>query len=184
MSDAIALGAGRQGRSLARLLRAALLVPALLIVGVQVAPIAGYHVYSIEGGSMHPSIPLGAAVLVAPAPDLKPGDVITFEIPGGTTVTHRIVGASSAADGLHYRTQGDANDSTDATLVPASWVVGKVTAVVPLAGFALAWLRSALAVAAVLVLALLLLDVLRAPGRGGSRRARAGTAGVSRESAG
>jgi hypothetical protein len=75
------------------------------------------------------------------APDaLAEGQVVTVRSGSGVLVTHRI--ARVVADGAPPRLElrGDANASSDDALVRVDAVVGVVSATVPLAGFALAFI--------------------------------------------
>jgi len=116
---------------------------------------AGFETYTVRGGSMSPTIPLGAMAVVQsePASAVNAGDVITFAAPNNTTVTHRVVGRT-AGDEPTFITQGDANSSPDPDLVPGSRVIGRVVFSVPAAGAVLvtiSTLPGAIVVAALLV---------------------------------
>ena len=116
---------------------------------------AGFETYTVRGGSMSPTIPLGAMVVVQrePASAVNAGDVITFAAPNNTIVTHRVVGRT-AGDDPTFITQGDANPNPDPDMVPSANVVGRVVFTVPAAGAALVALSTitgAIVVAALLV---------------------------------
>lgn len=90
-------------------------------------------------GSMSPTIPPGAVVVVRPVDPgtLRVGDVITFQKKPGRTapyVTHRIVAIQPGDDAESFRTQGDANRTADSEPVPAAAVRGKVMFAVPYLG--------------------------------------------------
>jgi signal peptidase I len=133
-------------RRLRRSLRAAwlgLAVATLVLAGAShLGPALGYRLVIIDGGSMSPAIPLGAVVIESDAaPDaLAEGQVVTVRSGSGALVTHRI--ARVVADGAPPRLElrGDANASSDDALVRVDAVVGVVSATVPLAGFALAFI--------------------------------------------
>ena len=87
------------------------------------APLVGRQSIVIGGGSMEPTIALGAAIIVRPVDPaaLAVGDVVSMQVgPEQTTFTHRIVALVERADGRWIRTQGDANAAPDPTLVPAA----------------------------------------------------------------
>ncbi len=109
-----------------------------LVLG-RLAPLAGRQSLIIGGPSMEPAIPLGAAVVVEPvvAPALRPGDVISVRLPGGTTVTHRLSRVVARDDGLWFETKGDANEEPDPALVPATELLGRVAWTFPFAGYLL-----------------------------------------------
>src|SRR3954452_25125561 len=106
--------------------------------------LGGYRLQPVLTGSMAPTYPPGALVVVAP---VDPGDVtvgspIAFEVGGGALVTHRVVEVvRDEVDGLEFRTQGDHNASPDEDLVPARRVRGEVRWSVTKVGWLLVWLR-------------------------------------------
>lgn len=122
-----------------------LLVVSVLLLGLcaaatRLAPMLGREVFVIRGASMAPTIPLGAAIIVArtPAGPIVAGDIVTFRGTNGVVVTHRVVEAI-VNDGEHlFRTKGDANASLDSFLVPEGALVGVVEGSLPLAGYLMA----------------------------------------------
>lgn len=138
-----------------------------------VAPLVGMHLFSIRTASMEPAIAVGSAVLVhgqAPG-DLDVGEVITYRLPNGAAVTHRIIAVVDEAGGIAFRTKGDSNRHPDAWLVPATAVVGSVDGSVPILGFLIGLLAlpigvvTLLSLAASLVTAMWLVDELAADSR-------------------
>jgi signal peptidase len=81
-------------------------------------------------------------------------------------VTHRVVEVINGETGRYFRTQGDANENPDPSLVPASAAIGPVQTSLPLLGFLLAMLGmpiglvAILSVAATLITAIWLLEEL------------------------
>ena len=144
---------------------AIVLLVGVLLVGVALvkgAPLIGRETMVIGGGSMEPAIALGSAVVIRPADPLTlaTGDVVSIQVgPDRTTFTHRIVAVIDRADGRWIRTQGDANAAPDPTLVPAAAVIGRVEAVIPMAGYVLALLSLPMGVVFVLGLAATLLTL-------------------------
>jgi signal peptidase len=115
----------------------------LVVLGVATRPdkagiskLAGHPVLSVSSGSMTPVFRAGDlvvdnAVSREQAARLRPGDIITFHVPGLATelVTHRIVAVLHPSDAspsasVRYQTKGDANDSPDVNAVSAEQVVG------------------------------------------------------------
>ena len=92
----------------------------------------GCRFFYIVTGSMEPTIPVGAAVMVhqEPGNDYKVGDVITFKASqqaiSGQPNTHRIVAKDTVNGTIVYTTKGDANNAIDAEPVFADNVYGKV----------------------------------------------------------
>jgi signal peptidase len=90
----------------------------------------------VTGGSMEPTIRLGAVAVVEPveADNLDLGQIVTFEDPlsQGRLVTHRIVGFTEDGDLL---TRGDANTENDAAPVPRGSVRSRVLFSIPYLGY-------------------------------------------------
>jgi signal peptidase I len=106
---------------------------------VRLVPLSGRETLVIAGGSMQPSIPLGAAVVldhVAPE-TLRTDDVVSIRAPGTAVYTHRITRIVEREGSPWLETKGDANAEPDPVLVPASWVAGRVSVSLPLAGYLL-----------------------------------------------
>jgi len=99
----------------------------------------GMNFFTIYGGSMMPTIPIGSVVAVksVEASAIKIGDIITFRT--GTeahkVVTHRVVEVSNDSGALSFRTAGDANASPDANAVLAENVIGKMWFHMPFLGY-------------------------------------------------
>jgi signal peptidase len=90
---------------------------ALALVGGRM----GYRAVFMTTGSMRPAIAPGDLVVLKPVDPatIEVGDVITFRAPVGSheLVTHRVVAVSSSAEGLSFRTKGDANALADIWIV-------------------------------------------------------------------
>jgi len=98
---------------------------------------SGVELVTLTSGSMEPTFPTGSTITISTPQDpaaLQPGDVITFRALGnGTVITHRILERvdSPSLGQVHYQTKGDANDSPDPDLAPASNVIGVVHGLLP-----------------------------------------------------
>lgn len=107
---------------------------------IALLPNVGARAMIVTSGSMEPTIDVGGLAIVEeidPA-TIAVGDVITYR--GYTTeglTTHRVIDRKFVNGRLHFRTQGDANDTPDVDLAPAEGVAGKVRFDVPHAGRAL-----------------------------------------------
>lgn len=104
----------------------------------RLVPLVGAETLVIGGASMAPSIPVGAAVVVAPTDPhaLGPGDVVSLRAgPDRALFTHRIVRVVAVDGRPHFQTKGDANAAPDPTLVAPDDLVGRVQWVVPYAGY-------------------------------------------------
>lgn len=133
----------------------------IVIVGAMAGSVAlwssGYQLYVVQTASMVPAISPGDVVIDRPVRDgVRVGDVITFQHSSSPDlVTHRV---TAVTDG-QIRTKGDANRTEDAWSIDEAQVHGIVSLAVPLAGFAIVYLRqpSGLASLATVAMAWLLL---------------------------
>lgn len=85
----------------------------------------------IGNGSMEPTIPVGARIIIHEQDEYKAGDIITFRADKGEVVTHRLIGFASNGD---YVMKGDANPTADVWEDPItkSDVMGKVISMPPI----------------------------------------------------
>ncbi|MCP2265808.1 signal peptidase I [Promicromonospora thailandica] len=112
---------------------------AALAAGVLVPRLTGATPYVVLSGSMAPTLPAGALVVVRPVDPagIRTGDVITYQVRSGEPVvaTHRVVGIGSTAAGERtFRTRGDANGADDVHPVRAVQVQGRLWYFVPYLG--------------------------------------------------
>jgi signal peptidase I len=132
-------------RFLDLLLIALILVVLLGVLLGKFVPLTGRQTMIVGGGSMEPTIGLGAAVVIRPVPAeaLLPGDIVSLRAGEGQAIfTHRIVEVVDRPDGRWIRTKGDANALPDPTLIAASAVIGRSELSIPYAGYLLALLSS------------------------------------------
>ena len=90
----------------------------------------GMRFFYLVSGSMEPTIPAGAAVVVKKGSSYEIGDVITFESSdaaiNGFPNTHRIVERTEVNGRMVYTTRGDANPVADEAPVTETAIYGKV----------------------------------------------------------
>jgi signal peptidase I len=116
----------------------------------------GERLLVVTSGSMEPRIHAGDAVVIRPltAPQLRVGQVVTFQAPGSDRyTTHRIIAIErrylvadpGPDDHEQYfiRTQGDHNLTPDPNLTPIGSIRGIVTETLPGWGRFLTWAHSA-----------------------------------------
>lgn len=148
--------------------------------------------FVVGGGSMEPNIPIGSVVVDLPvaAADLKVGDVVSIKVgPQQSVFTHRITRTLQREGATWIQTQGDANPTEDPTIVPATDVVGRVSAVVPYLGYPIQLLSSLAGVAFLLSIGLVtllgawLLETLEDDQRAWVRRHRFDQLGLTPEGA-
>ena len=102
-----------------------LVVEIILAVSLFVAANSGYKMVVVTGGSMEPEYHIGSAVLLKSPPNKVPvGEVVTFESFRGVLTTHRVIKQVDMPSGLHYQTQGDANNSPDVDLAAQTNILG------------------------------------------------------------
>ena len=79
----------------------------------------GYQMYVVLTGSMKPEINPNDIIIIKKIEEdkLKEGDIITFNLGGASTVTHRIIEITEQEGKKLYRTKGDNNNTQDADLV-------------------------------------------------------------------
>ncbi len=108
-------------RVVRKVLSGIIVAAGLCLAAAMLLPVAfGYHRYVITSGSMTGTYDRGSIVFdkAVPVSELEVGDVITYTPPASSGVdgliTHRIVSiADHGAEGVSYRTKGDANPKAD-----------------------------------------------------------------------
>ena len=129
----------------------------------QVPRVLGYSVMRVMTGSMEPSIPQNAMILVQKTdPDrIRPGDVITFfsQDPAlnGALNTHRVARIEQQGDNLLFITRGDANQIEDPIPVTQDVLVGRVVFVSAALGVLVSLLTNPLVFGLLILLPLLIL---------------------------
>ncbi len=134
-----------QKKQISILLTSLVVFVAVVAVGIVYLPsVLGLESFSIESGSMAPTIPEGSMVYVRPCvnfEDYKVYDIVTFTDPlTEKSFTHRIVDIDS--DELLFTTQGDANNAPDLEPTPFSLAVGKVEIAIPFLGYVASFLKN------------------------------------------
>lgn len=96
-----------------------------------------YQLYSVETGSMEPTLTVGSVIICKKAKypgRLEAGEVVTFHTLSGAVVTHRIIEVTADENGnTAYRTKGDNPiNSPDRELLSPDRVIGVFAAKIPL----------------------------------------------------
>lgn len=112
-----------------------------IVVLIVASAAAGYHLGHVQTGSMEPTYPVGSLLVVEPIDPaaVRPGMAVSF-VTADAMVTHRVTEVVDGLGGPRFRTRGDANDASDAALVPSEAVRGRVRWSVPKLGAALEWM--------------------------------------------
>ena len=155
-------------------------VLAVLLVGVR---IIGLQVFTVLSGSMEPEFHTGALIYVKkvdPA-ELEVRDVITFMLDEHTVATHRIIEIVPDEEDpsvIRFRTQGDANNAPDGTLVHCKNVIGSPVFSIPLLGYVSAYIQEppgtyvAISVAAIFLVLVFLPDLFSEPSEEEKKKAQ------------
>ena len=110
---------------------------AILLVG---ARLVGFQVFTVLSGSMEPAYHVGSLIYVKDVDpfELEDGDVITFMLSEDIVATHRIIEVvpdETDASVVRFKTQGDANDAPDGSLVHYKNVIGSPVFTIPKLGY-------------------------------------------------
>jgi len=138
----------------------ALLVISTLVVARLIPAITNSPAFVVGGGSMEPTVPLGAMVITetVATTDLKVGDIVSVQVgPQHAIFTHRIIRIAVSDGTTWVQTKGDANPAQDPSMVPASDVLGRVTVTIPGLGYAVQMLAIPQGVAFLLLAGLIAL---------------------------
>jgi signal peptidase len=115
------------------------------LVAISTLNIPGnYKLLVVQSGSMEPAIKMGSVVVVKPASDYQPNEIVTYHDPDNPkyTITHRIVGIEYLEQGKLFVTKGDANDAQDRKKIEPELVVGKVESSIPWLGFLISFAKT------------------------------------------
>jgi len=143
------------------LLVLAVVVPFLVYAVPQV--VGAEHSYVVLSGSMQPTMNPGDVIVVddVPASEIAEGDVITYAESGSERpTTHRVIEVVEQGGEPAFRTQGDANENPDRSLVTPADLEGKVLSVggflvvIPLIGHVIQFASTPLGLVALLILPL------------------------------
>lgn len=124
-------------KKISAIMTAVVLFISLFAIGIVWVPsILGYKTYTVETGSMEPTIKEGSMVYVEPCAnfeDYQVNDIVTFtDTVKNKSFTHRIVGIDK--DDGFFTTKGDANEIEDLEPISSEYAVGKVRMTIPFIG--------------------------------------------------
>ncbi|KKR06014.1 MAG: Signal peptidase, type I [candidate division WS6 bacterium GW2011_GWF2_39_15] len=111
-----------------------------------------FKMFSVESGSMSPTIEMGDLIIVEKSSDYKKGDIITFSTINETpkrTITHRIVDVDEK--GI-ITTKGDFNQSNDIDKVQKNDILGEYIARAPYIGFFVSFVKTKVGVIVLVVI--------------------------------
>ena len=135
----------------------------LVIAGFLFVPkMLGYDEYAVLSGSMEPGIPVGAIVYDKnfTGSEARDGAVVTYQLPAGTLVTHRIISVDKEEQTVV--TQGDANNIADAAPVAWQQIIGVYAFHIPYLGYISIYAKTPLGIAVVcgVLIVLILLNFI------------------------
>ena len=127
----------------------------VVAIGLVIAPrLIGYSAYSIESGSMEPTIKEGSLVFVKKNFEFdsyKVDDIVTFsDTVENKSFTHRIIEIDS--EKRTFDTKGDANNDKDPLPTDFTYAIGKVDFAIPYLGFAASFFRNRVVEIAVIII--------------------------------
>lgn len=93
--------------------------------GKPIPMFCGWGAAIVQTGSMEPTVPTGALIMIHQTDSYTEGDIITY-LHGKMAVTHRIVGIN----GNRITAKGDANNAEDRPF-DKSYILGRVRIVIP-----------------------------------------------------
>jgi signal peptidase I len=109
-----------------------------LVFSFSLLPIKNnFKIFSVQSGSMEPTISTGAVIFVKDMPNYEIGDIITRKNIENDkiTITHRIVEKEEKDGETKFRTKGDANEDADSETFSKDEIVGKVFFNIPFIGY-------------------------------------------------
>jgi signal peptidase I len=120
----------------------------LVLLGIFVVfsfiPFPGnYKVFTVQSGSMEPTIHTGSLIFVKPEADYSVGDIITKRTDDPKiTITHRIISREEVQGKIAFETKGDANQSVDGEKFTKDGIIGKMIAKIPYLGYPVGYAKT------------------------------------------
>lgn len=106
----------------------------LLPIIISILPIENnIEIFSIQSGSMEPTIHVGSLAISKPMGTYEANDIIAFQPNGEDIITHRILEISYTTGKVV--TKGDANEESDKETITPAKIKGKIIFWLPLAGY-------------------------------------------------
>jgi len=109
----------------------------------------GIKLYTVQSGSMEPTISTGSVILSKASDNYQVGDIITFKALKDKLVnnpqyitTHRIYEIKTDNTGESYITKGDANNSPDIEPTSKDLILGKTLFSLPLLGYLIVFAKT------------------------------------------
>ena len=116
-----------------------------ILIAISILPVKNnYRILAVMGGSMEPTIPLGALIVVKPVSDYRVGDIITFKsgLRKNDYTTHRIKAVEEGENQKAYITKGDANEDPETEKITQDKIFGKEFFSIALLGYVLGYIKT------------------------------------------
>lgn len=120
----------------------------LLVISAFDLP-GGIKVYTVQSGSMEPTIKTGSIIISKYEQSYAVGDIITFKPETERlikkpkiTTTHRVIKIDTKDQKTIYRTKGDANNTEDSSSVSQDLILGKAVFSIPFLGYPLTFAKT------------------------------------------
>lgn len=120
----------------------------LVLLGVFVVfsfvPFPGnYKIFTVQSGSMEPTIKTGSLIFVRPEADYNVGDIVTRRTTDPkVTITHRIVSREELNGQIAFETKGDANNAPDGEKFTKDGIIGKEVFKLPYVGYPVGYAKT------------------------------------------
>jgi signal peptidase len=120
----------------------------LLLLGVFVVfsfvPFPGNcKVFTVQSGSMEPTIKTGSLIFVKPMADYAVGEIVTRKTTDPkVTITHRIVSKEELQGKIAFETKGDANNAPDGEKFTKEGIIGKEVFKLPYIGYPVGYAKT------------------------------------------
>lgn len=116
--------------------------------------IFGYRILTVQSGSMEPTIPTGALILVGRAGTYNKSDIVAYGslIRKNALITHRIIDIANINGKTLFVLKGDANKQIDIELVPSHAIAGKYLGGIPLVGYPVQFARTPMGVILMIII--------------------------------
>ena len=102
-----------------------------------------YKIFTVQSGSMEPTIKTGSLIFVRPEADYNVGDIVTRRTDDPkVTITHRIVSKEEVQGKIAFQTKGDANQSADSEKFTKDGIIGKEIFKLPYIGYPVGYAKT------------------------------------------
>lgn len=103
-----------------------------------------FKIFTVQSGSMEPTITTGSVILVKELSSYEIGDIITRKAGPSSeaTVTHRLIEEEEKEGDIRFRTKGDANEDADNMTFSFEDIIGQVLFNIPYLGYPINFIKT------------------------------------------